>query len=257
MLETVHERPAPARTELAVALSATRVTRLMVGAVVVLTALGLGEQALRGALSLTYESPLFKLNEEQNLPTWYQAAALLFCAALSLLIRASGSPAAKRWSGHWYGLAAVFVFTSIDESMSLHERTIAPLRALVKGSGPLYYSWVVLGLVVVAVLALAYARFIIALPHRTRLLFLVGAATFVVGAIGMEMAVGQLWGEQDAAIAAGRAGPVTSLDAGGLLVKVVENVEEILEMLGVVAIARALVEYARSQADGVHLRLAD
>jgi hypothetical protein len=133
--------------------------------------------------------PLFNLDGEQNVPTWYQAVALLACAVLLGLIGA-----AQRRTGrarHWWALAAVFVFMSVDEVATMHERLQGVLHGRVPVGGYLHYVWIVpygLGAVLLAVLSI---RFLRGLPRATRRGFLASGGLFVGGAVVMEMLSGK------------------------------------------------------------------
>ena len=43
----------------------------------------------------------------------------------------------------WTRLALVFVYLSLDEALSFHERLNRPVRDLLDTSGALYYAWVI------------------------------------------------------------------------------------------------------------------
>jgi hypothetical protein len=131
------------------------------------------ESDLRSALSLSYEA---------NLPTWY-SSGLLWTAALGL------AGCARRELGRarvgWWGLAAIFVLLSLDESIELHEHLGGAER-----HGVLYFSWVVPGALITATFCAAYLRFWWRLPTTTRRGFAWAFAIYVGGALGMELPLG-------------------------------------------------------------------
>jgi hypothetical protein len=131
------------------------------------------ESGLRSALSLSYEA---------NLPTWY-SSGLLWTAALGLAGCAWREPGRDRaW---WWGLAAIFMLLSLDESIELHEHLGgAELH------GVLYFSWVVPGALLTAAFCAAYLRFWWRLPPPTRRGFAWAFAIYVGGALGMELPLG-------------------------------------------------------------------
>lgn len=132
---------------------------------------------------------LFYVDEENNLPSWYQSVAYLFAAALLALIALPHWRQQAPFARHWAGLAAIFLFLSLDETGSLHESTIEPLQRLIGvPSGAWAPTWVVLGVIAVAALGLAYLRFMLHLSWRERVQVVLAAALLVGGAIGMEMA---------------------------------------------------------------------
>ena len=130
---------------------------------------------------------LFNLSEEGNVPTWF-AATTLFVSALLFavtwrVVRAAG----ERYARHWGFLALVFLFIAIDEAASIHELLILPVRALLETERALYFAWVIPYGIAAVVFALAYVRFLLAIPRRTALLLFASGALFVSGALGMEM----------------------------------------------------------------------
>lgn len=131
------------------------------------------ESELRSALSLSYEG---------NLPTWY-SSGLLWTAALGL--GACGRRELGRVRAGWWGLAAIFMLLSLDESIELHEELGgAELH------GVLYFSWVVPGAAITAAFCAAYLRFWWHLPIATRRGFAWAFAIYVGGALGMELPLG-------------------------------------------------------------------
>jgi hypothetical protein len=131
------------------------------------------ESRWRSGLSLSYEG---------NLPTWY-STGLLWTAALGLL--ACGSRGLDRDRAWWWGLAAIFMLLSLDESIELHEELGgAELH------GVLYFSWVVPGTLMTGLFCAAYLRFWWHLPPPTRRGFAWAFAIYVGGALGMELPLG-------------------------------------------------------------------
>lgn len=135
---------------------------------------GLDPEAwLRSALSLSYEG---------NLPTWY-SSGLLWTAALGLGL--CGARADGREQTRWKVLAALFMLMSLDEAISLHEHLGgAELH------GVLYFSWVVPGALLTAILVATYLSFWLHLPRPTRRGFALAFALYVGGALGMELPLG-------------------------------------------------------------------
>jgi hypothetical protein len=135
------------------------------------------ESDLRSALSLSYEA---------NLPTWY-SSGLLWTAALGLAC--CGWRELGRDRAWWWGLAAIFMLLSLDESIELHEELGgAELH------GVLYFSWVVPGALLTATFCAAYLRFWWRLPATTRRGFAWAFAIYVGGALGMELPLGAWYG---------------------------------------------------------------
>lgn len=186
---------------------------------------------------------MFDLSSETNFPTWFSSGLLLVCAlvaaAVAVLVRREGAP----YGPHWTGLALVMGYLSLDETAELHERLNTPFEGMLGGyaRGPLRFAWVVPAVLIVAVVGLAYLRFLAHLPARTRLLLCVGAALFVAGAVGMEMAGGIALDELEA----------------GALYTLLNVAEETLEMLGATVVLCALLTLLRLEGTptGCQLRL--
>ena len=124
----------------------------------------------------------------------------------------------------------------------IHEMPIDPMRAMFNWGGCLHYAWVVPGLVFVAAVGIIYCRFLFSLPRRTQFLFLLAATIFVSGAIGVEMLSG-----------------AQAYEAGeeNFNYALIVTLEEFLEMLGVVVLIRALLEYIENHLGGLQIQFAN
>lgn len=171
---------------------------------------------------------VFDLNQEKNLPTLFSSVMLLSSAGLLAVVGRVQKRVGGAFARHWTALAFIFLFLSLDELARVHERLILPLRHAFHFSGVLYYGWVLPYGVALVVLAFAYANFLLALPGRTRQLFLSAAFLYVGGGLGMEVVVGPV------AEAHGEHHP---------LFLTLSTVEELLEMTGLVVFIYGLLSY--------------
>ena len=178
---------------------------------------------------------------EQNFPTWFNALlwVLLGLAAL-------GAAALSRRRAGWLALWFVAWVASLDESMSLHERLQDLGFEIVWFLGwTMAYAWVVPGILIAALVAVALWPLVRALPPRSRGLLLAGGATFLLGAVGMEAVSGLM---------VAHFGQIT------WHVMAVTHLEEALEMLGtilaIVGIVR-LFSWRREAPDAGRLQFAD
>ncbi len=131
---------------------------------------------------------LFDMDQELSIPTWYAQTLLFVAASLMFLIGIAKRSAGQSYYKHWMALGCIFVYLSIDEGVSIHEILSVPLRGLLDASGGLlYFSWVAAGMIFVGCLGIIYFKFWLRLPPRTRILFLISAAIYIGGAIGVEM----------------------------------------------------------------------
>jgi hypothetical protein len=183
--------------------------------------------------------PLFDLDKEANIPTFFSALVLIFCAFLLWMIakhhKTAGSPYVL-----WMGLAVIFTFLSVDEISALHERLIGPIREALNTSGLFYYAWIIpYGFALIVFVAI-YFRFLIRLPRQIRNLFILSGAIFVTGAIGFEMLGG--WHAE-------------SNGMDNTLYCLFYTCEETLEMMGSVTFIYALLSYIKNQFNSFTIKI--
>lgn len=197
---------------------------ILVGTHVVLvtTRLFTGADRLQGLLQL------FNLNAENNLPSLFSAVAMLAAAGLLWATASGVGRDGLPFAYAWRLLAVIFVFLAIDEAVGLHEQLNRPLRQAMGTGGAFYFAWVIPYLVLVALLIGALGRFLWSLERVTRRGFVVAGATYVAGAIAMEMLGGWLW-------SAGR--------MHGRAYLIETTIEETLEMLGIALFIRAILRF--------------
>lgn len=228
---------------MSVDLHAGRITRVFAAAVLFLTAGHLACQTFRLFLGHSYMRglvPLFDFDREHNFPSYYSAASLAFCALLLSLIALS--PRTGRADLRcWRGLAILFGCLSVDEAVGLHEKLIIPLQSVLGASGFLYYAWVIPYGLLVLVLGLSLTRFLRRLPPPTRRQFLLAAALYLSGALGLELFGGRYYEAHHG--------------AADLHYTLLTTAEELLEMVGVVVFIDALLSFMALQVDGFMLRL--
>ncbi|MEE4146099.1 MAG: hypothetical protein V2I26_14950 [Halieaceae bacterium] len=170
---------------------------------------------------------LFNFNLEANVPTLYSACQLVLT---SLLLLSVGVARRKRQQGciAWKLLAFIFLFLAIDEASSIHEQLTVVTRQALGTSGYLFFAWVIPYGIATLLLLLLFAKFLIDLPPRTRMLFLFSAAIFLGGTLGLEMLGGRY---------------VTSPGATELTYSVIYTLEEVLEMVGIALFIYAILDY--------------
>jgi len=168
--------------------------------------------------------PKLSLSYEGNVPTWL-SSGLLLVRALAAGAIARARPA---WHRHWWGIAAMLTYMSLDEAAEIHEH----LGGLIGTNGIFYFDWVIPGAAVVLVVALIYLPFVRALEPRTRTRLIVAAAVYLGGALVMELPLG--WWTQHRG----------SENLGYALI---DWIEETLEMLGATLALVALVRHRQDQ----------
>ena len=170
---------------------------------------------------------LFQVNSEGKIPTWYSAVTLLFCALILTLISYLKRKERARYLIHWIGMATLFALMSLDEAMSIHEMSTAPLRNALNTTGVFYFAWVIPGLAFTATFVLMYLKFLIGLPRRTMHLFVAAGGIYILGVLGMEL-VGSAY---------------TYYYQHNLIYTIFATIEEIFEMSGIVLFIYALLDY--------------
>jgi len=133
---------------------------------------------------------LFFLDGEGNVPAIFSTWLFLLNAVIFLIV---WKAACLSGDSHkiWLFLSSVFVFLALDESISIHERLINPLRQALGATGIFYYAWIIpygVGVVLLAIIAIpVFWR----MQKRIRFWFGLSAATYLVATIGLEMISGK------------------------------------------------------------------
>lgn len=202
------------------------VTFLLVGQIIAiylrLNTSGLNEKIPRLIIKL------FNFDMEANLPTYFSSLILLGDGILLALIGCRYKTLGKKHL-HWLGLSFVFVFLALDEMIQIHEQLRAPMAKLFNTTGILYYAWFIPYLIIVAILGIAYFKFMMRLPKHILKLFILAGFLFIFGAVVMEAISGLYevkYGESDT-----------------LAYYVMTTFEELLEMSGAIIFFYALLYY--------------
>lgn len=192
-------------------------------------------------------TPLFDLNQENNIPTWYSGIVLFTTAGALAIVTAATYQAGAAFARHWAVLAMIFLYLSLDELTRIHEQWGPLLQQPLGGlrdphvlGGALRNLWIIPAFLLAAVVGLAYIRFLLHLPSRTRGLFVASGVAFVFATIGMEMLGATL------SAAGGRFTP---------RFMVVATIEEVVEMASIAMFLCAVLEYAGRTFGSVHCRL--
>ena len=206
---------------------------VLAGVIVILSALngltlvaefGFGRDHVKGLV------PMFRLNEEGNIPTFFSASMLLFISIVMILIWRAGGKA--RWQ--WLALSGVAAFMACDEAAQIHEmldHNREWTNGLFEPTGALVGPWVVVyGLIVLAFVAV-FLQFYLRLPRKTRLLLGIAGALYVGGAIGLEMIGAAEWSRNEAS----------------LVFEIINSGEEMMEMTALAIAIYALIDYAQRQ----------
>lgn len=183
---------------------------------------------------------LFDLGGEVAIPAWY-SQTLLFSAAVLTLLMIKARLFVKRDQKYWAGIAGALLYMSVDEGASIHESLGYFVRNNIVDvtSGVFYFSWLPIGITLVALFIPIFGRFWLRQNRRVMVLLGLSAAVFICGAIVMEMLSSYLAGSA----------------RQGFEYTVVEAVEECMEMMGVVIFIYMLLDLLRSKKNSIQLKL--
>lgn len=220
-----------------------RIGRALMLAVVAMTVASAAAQAIRRHVAsedLRELLRLFKLSDENTIPTFFSAIMLLACGALLGVIERMTKRRRCRFARHWAALAVIFVYLAIDEAVAIHELANEPLRRALHAGGFLHYPWVILGMMVVAILGVVYWPLVMHLRPRVRWQVMLSAAVYVGGAVGMEMVGAKI---------------ASTVGTGTVWYALEGLVEEFMEMTGTVLFFHALLLHLANQANVLHVAL--
>ncbi|PJF39455.1 MAG: hypothetical protein CUN54_08680 [Phototrophicales bacterium] len=187
-------------------------------------------------------STLFDIHGEANLSSLFATTLLATAGILLLLISTFVQQNEKKISYQWLILGVIFIYLSVDETARIHEKLSAGSAKLFNMEGAAFaaFAWVIPGSIFVVLLALIYSRFLMKLPRKTALLFVVSGAMFITGAVVIEIAEGIV---------------VNRYSFDTPIFRVLTQIEESLELFGVIAFIYTLLDYLAQQIPDVNLTL--
>ena len=175
----------------------------------------------------------FDLDHESNIPTFFSSILLLASSGLLFLAYSTEMDTSKR--KYWLLLSVIFLSLSADEYLSVHEKMIKPMRELL-GTSPLYYfAWIIPVIPMLIGLGIYLLRFLRSLPQPIMRLFLLSAALYVSGAIGVELLGGYY---------------VYYNSKDTFSYALIVSLEESLEMIGVILFIYSLLTYLKIAKEG-------
>jgi hypothetical protein len=182
---------------------------------------------------------LFDLDKEATVPAWY-SSMLMWTAAGLIAFQAIVSRRLRlRTTSHWWALAAIFVYLSMDETSQIHERARLLLPPGFNPGGMFTHSWVIVAAPLLAIGGLAFVPFLLRLPQATAWRIALAAFVYVSGAYGLEI-VGNY---------------ILAIDGFGNAYTIETLVEEGLELAGLSLFISALVDLLASETAALALRL--
>ena len=178
---------------------------------------------------------LFFLDGEGNLPAIFSTCLFLLNGFIFLVVwKAAGLAGDSRKILLF--LSSVFVFLALDESISIHERLIDPLRQALDATGIFYYTWIIpygIGVGLVSIFAIpVFWR----MQKKIRFWFGLSAATYLFATIGLEMISGKYL--------------VMMNEQKDIVWIFMVTLEESLEMVGLIILVYAQLLLLRNKYDG-------
>ncbi|HMB75939.1 MAG TPA: hypothetical protein VKN76_06040 [Kiloniellaceae bacterium] len=220
--------------------------RLQFGAVALLIVLGTFHYIVREYFASTHlqqVTRVFDVGKEDSVPTAFSILNLFISSILLYAIYTVSKFRCQRISHYWLFLCFVFLFLSIDEAASLHEKTGGLVSYIGLGSIDFHYnSWVIIGAIFTGIVFLAFLPFLFALPRRTAFLMFLSGAVFISGALGLEAVGGLML----------KTGFVA--DRLDFIYEMRRVAEEGLEMLGIALFNCALFSHLAPATVGFHFR---
>lgn len=245
------------------AISPKRCLRFLIGAAVILTITGIASDQAPHFFDNDLVWPIarqFDFVEEGNFVNWYQSATLLWCAVTLAAVALAQKSCGGKFRLHWAGLAAAFLFLSIDESAQVHDTTISNLIAQIdahraaENAAPSAVSgeasdlsplqkarWMLVYLPILGALGIPYLHFLLRLPRRTSALLIFAGCQYVGGAVVIEL------------VSDWYAGKYGDAD---LLYFLLGNSSELFEMLGVAWCSYAALDYLATERASLRLTVA-
>ncbi len=189
------------------------------------------------------EIKMLDFDYEHNLPAFYSSVAILFCAALLWCISTEKLQTRDPFKLHWCVLAIIFTYLGIDEALALHEKVgdFFDGLDLVKSEGFLYFAWVIPYSAIMILFVMFYAKFVLALPRQSMILFVGSGGLFVGGAMGVE-------------VFSAREADLYGYDS--IVYHVLYTIEELCEMIGMALFCFALLRYIQSQHGHININFA-
>lgn len=185
---------------------------------------------------------MFDVNIEHNIPSFYSSILILSCVPLLLYIHGCWRRREGGYAWHWLGLALIFLALSLDEAIELHGGLNGPVAKHMGAAAPTF-GWTMPAIAALAVFGAAYARFLLSLPGRTRIILAASGLLYVAGAVGFELVAGL--------VVLGHL--QTTPNQTYALATLCEHLEELLEMAGVSLFIYGLLRYIRDEMGGVRL----
>lgn len=184
--------------------------------------------------------PLFDVDQERSIPTFFSALLLAFSALLFALIGRAERGLRRSDHRYWYVLMGGFLLMAFDEAAHIHEEINAMLKSIPSGIGTLENPWALVAIAPIMVLGALFLGFLGRIPKSTRRHLLVAAALYLTGVIVIELLDGAY---------------AQAYGAANLAYAVLVTIEEAFEMAGIIVLNRGLLLHLAAESPILELRL--
>ncbi|BBB49370.1 hypothetical protein [Pelolinea submarina] len=190
---------------------------------------------------LTKTIALWDVDTELSLPSIYSVFLLFIDCLLLALITMVKKKEKAALLGTWIFLTVGFLFLTFDEGACIHEKLMTPVRQQLGDDLPsyFYFTWVIPALVAIIFLGFLFLKFLKNLTTKARIGFILSAAVYLGGALGMELIGGSFASEHG---------------LENFNFNLLSTIEESLEMVGASLFARTLLTYISDTYSGLRLR---
>ena len=174
------------------------------------------------------------LDFEESFYTWFSTVMLSAAAFMCFFLSLKDHGQTKNVKTQWRILGSIFFLLSADEMLSFHERVSGMLSTSFTTSGMFEFAWVIPALVIIPIFFFLFFPFIRHLHTHVSYTIIIAGSIFVFGAVGMEMIAGIFISENSS-----QDDVFTSP-----IYRFLVNIEEGLEVLGVIIFIKALLMQA-------------
>ncbi|MCK5475315.1 MAG: hypothetical protein KAI71_01890 [Candidatus Pacebacteria bacterium] len=133
-----------------------------------------------------YDTGLFNLDVEKNVPSIYSTLLLGSSGFMLILIATKTRKLKRKFATHWLFLGIVFIFLMADEFFAIHETLVEPIRKTFNTSGLLYFAWIIPYAIFIVILFLIYLKFLRHLPKYIFVRFIASGTLYIFGGIIIE-----------------------------------------------------------------------
>ena len=225
-----------------VSISPRRLTAILFLVTVALTSASLGLNFVRmytGHETIMGLMNLFELDNESNLPAIFSFCLMAISFLLLCMITAFNKRCGLPYLA-WFWLAFIFGYLALDEGAMIHEMAQEWIRPFIPKTDALIHVWVVPYSLLFIIVAFAFLRCWLRLEPGARWAMAMAGAIYVCGAVGFEMLGALNYAKYG--------------DNRGLEYTLLSNMEEFLEMTGIVIFIYALLRCLQQHSMSLTIR---